>query len=559
MKKIRIAGPPGTGKTTFLVNIFYDCIQKYSAKDILVMSHTNAAADHIREQILNPTNIEKYQKKNKVEIFYKVMDAKRELDDNVSTIHKYCKDELKTPPDNVFEINDYTNLIALDPLFNKFTKTINFKYVQGLFKRHPFFKFYNFARDNVGSSEKHLSQYYQSLDYESRLDFKYPLHELIRLTNLYNDYKNDPNQHHRVGKVLDFTDMVEDYCEIVESPMIKVLIVDEAQDSSIIQRKAEAKISKNCDYFYKAGDPDQSIFEFSGADPDAFHKEFAQPEIELEQGYRCPRVVNEYCREIIQPIWQDYNYSRIWKPREELDQDGNPTGVVVEGELYHLLNLRNSPNLDKLIKKLKVSNESFIFTHRGGKAENFIDFLFKQGLPMKFLGDTRYPFKYPKTEIKNHREFNRFVNGDKISLAAVKKMLKQIDKEYLGPSYTEDNMDLLERGYQSMEFFIKNRYLQPVVVKVKNFQDITKPASFQMKNYIKTIVDNDRDLSEPRIAIGNIHTIKGLEFDNVVLDQRITRQEDQNTKRRLKFVACSRAKQSLFLIKSSNMMKGYSL
>ena len=36
-------------------------------------------------------------------------------------------------------------------------------------------------------------------------------------------------------------------------------------------------MSKNVDYFYKAGDPDQSIFEFAGADPDSFHKEFARP------------------------------------------------------------------------------------------------------------------------------------------------------------------------------------------------------------------------------------------------------------------------------------------
>ena len=36
------------------------------------------------------------------------------------------------------------------------------------------------------------------------------------------------------------------------------------------------------DLFYKAGDPDQALFEFAGADPDAFHKEFAHPEEELE-------------------------------------------------------------------------------------------------------------------------------------------------------------------------------------------------------------------------------------------------------------------------------------
>ena len=64
--------------------------------------------------------------------------------------------------------------------------------------------------------------------------------------------------------------MVEEFCDNEEMSVapcknIKVLIVDEAQDSSVIQRKAEEIMSRNVDYFYKAGDPDQSIFEFAGA------------------------------------------------------------------------------------------------------------------------------------------------------------------------------------------------------------------------------------------------------------------------------------------------------
>ena len=51
MKKIRIAGPPGTGKTTRLVRIFYDSLDKYSHADMLVMSHTKTAAKIIREKI----------------------------------------------------------------------------------------------------------------------------------------------------------------------------------------------------------------------------------------------------------------------------------------------------------------------------------------------------------------------------------------------------------------------------------------------------------------------------------------------------------------------------
>ena len=62
MKKIRIAGPPGTGKTTKLVNIYYSHLKEYSPADIVVISHTNTAADHIRDRIQDPVSIQEYQK-----------------------------------------------------------------------------------------------------------------------------------------------------------------------------------------------------------------------------------------------------------------------------------------------------------------------------------------------------------------------------------------------------------------------------------------------------------------------------------------------------------------
>ena len=62
MKKIRIAGPPGTGKTTRLVRIFYESLDKYSPADMLLMSHTKTAAKIIREKILDPETILQYQK-----------------------------------------------------------------------------------------------------------------------------------------------------------------------------------------------------------------------------------------------------------------------------------------------------------------------------------------------------------------------------------------------------------------------------------------------------------------------------------------------------------------
>ena len=57
MKKIRIAGPPGTGKTTKLVEIYYSHLEAYSPTDIMVISHTNTAADHLRGKIFDNLSI----------------------------------------------------------------------------------------------------------------------------------------------------------------------------------------------------------------------------------------------------------------------------------------------------------------------------------------------------------------------------------------------------------------------------------------------------------------------------------------------------------------------
>ena len=90
----------------------------------------------------------------------------------------------------------------------------------------------------------------------------------------------------------------------------------------------------------------------------------------------------------------------------------------------------------------------------------------------------------------------------------------------------------------------------PGLKNVTDYQMINKLESLQMKNYIRKIVINNRDLEDKRVFLENIHTIKGKEFSNVVLDLTLTRAEESFVKKRMKFVACSRSKESLWLIKS---------
>ena len=546
MQKIRVAGPPGTGKTTYLVKRYYDALDKYQAADIMVISHTNTAADEIRKKINDPESIKKYHKETGKDLFNLIKETKKIREKNVSTIHKYCKDKVaESKGGDVFEITDYNILKTKYPTFNKYTPTRKFSFTDALFKGHPFFKFVSFARDN-GMGEK-LSTYYRTLSYEERIhEYKYTLQQLIDMNELYKDYKTNPLVNEGRKNVMDFQDMVEKFCDLPKDPIIKVLMIDEAQDSSVIQRRAEIKMSKNCDLFYKAGDPDQSIFEFAGADPDSFHKEFAQPEEELDIGYRCPRKINNWCREVIKDVWDKYGYTRKWTPRTE-------NGEVVEGEIKDLMNLSQDPNLHLLIDKLINTKETFIFTHRSGEPLDMLDFLIKLNLPIKLLSDKVKSFSYPKKDIKNQREFISFSQDEPKTLAVAKKILKNIDNEYRGPNYSEEEMEKLERGRYDINYFIKKNYLLPIVKKTKDLQDLVKTNTLKTKNYIRNIVKEGRDQDEFRISVANIHTIKGMEFDHVVLDLTIPREEPKFTKKRLKFVASSRARKTLWLIKSKGL------
>ena len=353
--------------------------------------------------------------------------------------------------------------------------------------------------------------------------------------------------------------MIEYFYKIKEAKPkyahVKVLIVDEAQDSSAIQREAEKALSSGVDYFYKAGDPDQSIFEFSGADPDAFHKEFANPEIELKQGYRCPRIINEYCKNIIRDLWKHYNYAgggRVWAPRKE-------NGQVVEGEIFELMSLEQDPNLAELTRRIKETNESFVFTCRGNEPRETINYLMKLGVPFKLVDkDDRFKFKYPTKEIINQRNFLKLIREKKkISGAAVRRMLKNTRPDYTGKNFKDGNLDEIEKGNFDIDWLIEHQFLDSIVKKSDDFQSISTTKGIEMKNFIRQVAkyDPSGDLGRhPRVFVENIHTVKGEEYDNSVVDLTTRREEEDFTKRRIKYVACSRARKTLWLIKSKNGM-----
>ena len=456
MKKIRIAGPPGTGKTRRLVKAYYDHTHQYSATEIIAISHTNTAADEIRKRVLDKKSIQEYLESENIqgergkELFRLVRESRNTVKETITTMHKCFMSRIpeKKGKPVVFTISsnvdDYENLREQFPLFNKYTGSKKFYNLEMLIAGHPFFRFHSAARDNGFDTVK----YYLTLDFPEKESYEYLVEELQELEKNYKDVRTTKKMNDRAERLLDFQDMIEHFTnsEKIKSEDlgIKILIVDEAQDSSVIQEAAEEKMAAAVDIFYKAGDPDQSLFGFAGANPDAFHKEFAHPEEELKEGFRCPRVINEYCKDIIRPLWKHYKYKgggRVWTPRRELDKDGKPTGPIVEGEIFEMMSLEQDPNLAELTRRIKETNESFVFTCRGNEPRETIRYLKKLGVPFRLADkDSKFKFKYPKAEIKNQRNFFKLIHENgKITAAAVRSILKSISNDYAGENYRKGN------------------------------------------------------------------------------------------------------------------------
>ena len=94
--------------------------------------------------------------------------------------------------------------------------------------------------------------------------FKSIIHNYER----YKTFEVEPGQFK--NDRLDFTDMVEKYIDTGLAINFKVLMVDEAQDLTPLQWDMVVKLAMNAHKVYLAGDDDQAIYEWNGADVSYF-------------------------------------------------------------------------------------------------------------------------------------------------------------------------------------------------------------------------------------------------------------------------------------------------
>jgi hypothetical protein len=219
-------------------------------------------------------------------------------------------------------------------------------------------------------------------------------------------------------------------------------------------------------------------------------------------------------------------------------------GEVIKGNGYYLANFEGSSHLDILLDKIKNTNQTFLFTYRGTpgdiRCKKFFD---SHGLEYAHVRNSAH---VSKKELRAHYLWPDFIRGIPMSRTQVKHFCEYAGSKVKvklkkGEVLNFDNW--VDKDY-TIDELIHKQLFKPDAKQHRDFDLVRVPSKTKKEKllYIKKVLSKGFDFDEKiQIKYGNIHEVKGLTFDNVIVDHTLTRREkDWFTHCRLAYTAYSR-------------------
>ena len=341
--------------------------------------------------------------------------------------------------------------------------------------------------------------------------------DLIRLEKEINNFKRD-----RPGMV-DFTDMINELVETKEFPKLKVAFIDEAQDLSLMQWRVVEGIRNNSEMLYVAGDDDQCIYKWRGANVEKFLSLEGSQEV-LEESYRVPENIFNLADTIINRIPKNKRIQKIWRPTKK-------QGSVKYHDDISEINFSNGEwlvlgrdrwKLDEFEQHFQDNN---IFYERSKKHNPLQD---------KFEAIDLYENKLKRGQYLSYDECHN-IKKKMLNKEWTNKMFKAMvpNKMY--------NMDMLKK-----DFGLNTDERWQVALSRIGENDTIK---------IEDLLHKGENLMKgARIKLSTIHGVKGNERQNVVLPLCLPKasldayEKDPTDEHRLMYVGATRAMESLHII-----------
>jgi len=290
MYKKLILGSPGTGKTTRLLSILQDKLLTVQPERIAFFSFTKKAVSEAIERAESKFSLDRKRFK-----YFK-------------TLHSLAFTATNQNTNNVINYHHLKRLEKITGFKLSFGKIAEEEIVE---KGDKFIFAENHARYTKVDLKQVWSEHLPDIDWS---EFKW-------FVDVYNKYKQENN-------VIDFTDMLQAFMNTDIDLPLEIAFIDEAQDLNPLEWDIVNKAISNCKEVYIAGDDDQAIYEWSGADVNHFLTMPITEKEVLPVTYRLPAPIYDFANTLVKRI--SHRYEKEWKP---LDRDGQ---VIFHNELSHI-------------------------------------------------------------------------------------------------------------------------------------------------------------------------------------------------------------------------------
>ncbi len=556
--EIVIAGP-GTGKTFTLINKIKYLItkKKYQPYNILAITFTNKAANEIAERAVDEKNN-----------FYKGI--------RVGTFHSIAYDIIKKNkiPFEIFDEQD--SLLILKDVIKNLG-------VQG--KSRQWLHKINLIKSTLSNIEDETLKKVFDL-YTAKL-------------KEYNGMDYDDIILYALKLFSQNSEIRKKYKEI-----FKFILVDEFQDINYLEYKFVLSLSKNGKNLFVIGDPDQSIYEFRGADANLLfklQKEFTDSKtFILKNNYRNPPKILQAALNVISPVSKTINSTDSLYTTNNLKTKINiiriPTELSAGIQTAKLISSLTGGSSMVQADMFSNQNKSYSFediavlVRLTSQLPILEETLITEGIPYKIIGAKSFLESPNLKAIINFlriivEEFNIFrfiqiINAplfkleDKLKKTLLtEKNYKFVIKTIIEESKNENLTALMELYYELSHLTIDDStdkfFYEIDFPDIQNIEKL-KTLGFQFKT-IRDFLNNlflgeeqdieyDMNKKTESVSLITMHSAKGLEFPIVILFEVnegiipfTEKNSNINEERRLFYVAMTRAQEKLFFIIPDNI------
>ena len=546
-----IAGA-GSGKTRVLTYRYAHLVKNYSTslEKILAITFTNKAANEMKERISKLLNLEVSPKW-------------------ISTFHSSCVKILRI----------HGHLIGFKNNFTIYDQSDSAKLIRNCMRENDVdLKQYSPKRFQAHiSSLKNMRTSPGEAVENAESFFE------VKVAEIYTSYEKKLI----LSNSMDFDDLLIKTVELLEtsdqaldywSNKFEYIMVDEYQDTNLVQYKLIELLSSKYKNLCVVGDSDQSIYAFRGADIrniQEFEKDFSNATIiTLEKNYRSSQKILDIANAVIShnPRKKEKN---LWTDNEEgLDVDAIRFGSERDEGRWI------GEEISKIINEDK-HNEIAIFYRTNNQSRIFEEELRKLSINYRVVGNVRF---YDRKEIKDILSYLNFLvnqddavsfervlnvpkrgigestlqklrdyaNSRNISVSNVLEHINEIDtlsdrvikqlttfKNLIielkthaikGPSQSIENIleltgykkELIKEGTLESQMRIEN--LDELLTSAVEFENLYEEEIddpfHKVRDYLESLAlftDSDNITNEDNVLLMTLHNAKGLEFPVVFM------------------------------------------